>query len=237
MFEIIRQWQMISSQKVDNIIAISENTRKNIIEIFGIPDNKIKTIYLGIDSINLNEYHEERYYDNPYILFVGARCHQKNFENCLKSFKIISEKKRDLLLVCTGLPFSMVEKKIIDGLKLKYKIIQISANEVEMINLYRNAELFIYPSYYEGFGMPLIEAMAYHCPVVCSNTSCFPEIAKDAAIYFDPYSIENMVEVTKKLLDDSVLRNEMIQKGIQRKDFFSWKKCADDHFNVYNDLV
>jgi glycosyltransferase involved in cell wall biosynthesis len=236
-FEIMRQWQKTSSQKAANIIAISENTKKDIIETFGISDDKIKTIYLGIDNIDLDKYHKERICNNPYILFVGVRCHQKNFENCLKSFKIISEKRRDLLLICSGLPFQDEEKKTIEELKLKDKIIQISANEVEMINLYYNAELFIYPSYYEGFGMPLLEAMACHCPVVCSNTSCFPEIAKDAAMYFDPYSIENMTEIVKKVLDDNTLRNDLIKKGIQRKNLFSWKKCADEHFNVYRELV
>jgi glycosyltransferase involved in cell wall biosynthesis len=236
--EIIKH-QKDSAIKADKIITISNNTKKDIMDIWNIPGYKINTIYHGIEDIGLEKYNKDKLFDKPYILFVGMRSNYKNFHNYLKVFQIISEEFTDLLLICTGIPFSSEEKKIIYSMNLVDKVYQISASEKNMVSLYYNAELFAYPSYYEGFGMPLLEAMSCHCPVICSNTSCFPEIAQNAALYFDPYSIESMVYATRKVLMDDSLRSALINKGIQQvhKESFSWKKCAYEHVKVYKDLL
>jgi glycosyltransferase involved in cell wall biosynthesis len=231
------EWQQMSCQYADEIITVSQNTKKDIIDILKIPENKITTIYLGNNKVNINNNYSKKLFEKPYILFVGARSVYKNFTNYLKVFKIISEKYNDLLFICSGRAFSRNERKLITDMNLNNKIIQISADEKMMVNLYLYAELFVYPSFYEGFGLPLLEAMNCRCPILCSNTSCFPEIAQNAALYFDPYSIENMVESTKELLFNKELRNVLIRNGIQRKEAFSWKKCAIDHANLYKSLV
>jgi glycosyltransferase involved in cell wall biosynthesis len=230
-------WQKYSANKADKIIAISENTKKDIINIWNFPEKKIKVIYLGIENFELDNYNKKRLISKPYILFVGQRSYQKNFNSFLKTFKIISQKTHDLLLVCTGNPFSRKEKQIIYQMGLAEKIIQISADEKKMVNLYYNAELFVYPSLYEGFGMPILEAMSCHCPVICSGNSCFPEIAGDAALYFDPYNIESMTETTRKLLDDSGIKKKLVESGIKRIKYFSWEKCAKEHRDTYLSLL
>jgi glycosyltransferase involved in cell wall biosynthesis len=233
----MREWQKISAHKADKIITISENSKKDIIRIWDIPEDKIEVAYLGHDDINLADFNLSRIFDNPYILFVGSRQEYKNFATYIKAFKILSEKEHDLLFVCTGLPFSQNEKEFISDLQLSDKVLQIAAGETMMVNLYYNAELFVYPSLYEGFGLPLLEAMACHCPVICSNTSCFPEVAGNAARYFNPYSIENMFEVTNDVLNNSRIRQDLIANGLERIKRFTWQACTNKHIDVYQSLI
>jgi glycosyltransferase involved in cell wall biosynthesis len=236
-FPHVIEWQKISALKADKIITPSINSKKDIIKTWNIPDDKIEVVYHGNDIINLEFFNSKRILDNPYVLFVGNRQEYKNFFNFLKSFKLLSEKNHDLCLICTGSPFDKREKNFISDLKISNKILQVSADENTMINLYRNAELFVYPSLYEGFGLPLLEAMTCHCPVICSNTSCFPEVAGNAALYFDPYSIENMFEVAYEVLNRLNIRHELISNGLERIKMFSWKKCAHQHADIYKSLI
>jgi glycosyltransferase involved in cell wall biosynthesis len=230
------KWQEESAKSADKIIAVSKNTKNNLMSIWKIPDKKIDVIYLGIENINLDDYDLSRKYEKPYLLFVGTRLLYKNFENYLKAFKLILEKNNDLLLVCTGYSFTKDEKHLLEELHLDNKVDIISADERTMVNLYRNAELFVYPSLYEGFGIPLLEAMSCQCPIICSNTSCFPEISGDAAFYFDPYSLENMVEATLEVLNNSSLKQKLVENGLERIKEFSWKTCADKHAALYKAL-
>jgi glycosyltransferase involved in cell wall biosynthesis len=230
-------YQRESSEKADKIIVISENTKNDLMKIWNIPEKKIEIIHLGVKPIDIKIINPDRKIKSPYILFVGTRQFQKNFINYLKAFNIVSNNNHDLLLVCVGNKFMLSEKKIIEGLHLSEKVYQISADENLLMNLYHNAEMFVYPSYYEGFGLPLLEAMNCHCPVVCSNTSCFPEIAGDSAVYFDPYSIENMAEVTNAVLNDISTREKLINAGIERVKLFSWEKCSKKHAEVYQSLL
>jgi glycosyltransferase involved in cell wall biosynthesis len=141
------------------------------------------------------------------------------------------------MLVCTGKSFTRNELQYIKELKLEKNIIYISATEEQMVRLYRDAELFVYPSYYEGFGLPLLEAMVCDCPIICSNTSCFPEIAQDAACYFDPYSQDEMYMAIMEVLTHASLRDQLILKGKERVRFFSWAKTAQEHLDVYKSLM
>jgi glycosyltransferase involved in cell wall biosynthesis len=236
-FNEIMEWQKISALRADKIATPSNNSKKDMMRIWSIPEGKIDVAYPGNDIINLDDFDPERIIKAPYVLFVGYRQEYKNFNNYLKAFKLLSEKNQDLLFICTGIPLEEHEINIISGLNLSDKVLHISADENTMVNLYRNAEVFVYPSLYEGFGLPLIEAMACRCPVVCSNTSCFPEVAENAARYFDPYSIENMFEVTHEVLENSNIRNTLINNGTERIKQFSWKKCADRYISIYKSLL
>ena len=106
-----------------------------------------------------------------------------------------------------------------------------------MKQLYRDAEFFVYPSFYEGFGMPILESWSCGCPVVLSNASCFPEIAKDAGIYFNPNSIEDMANKMNLMLEDTDLKSDITNKGISRLTEFSWNKCAERHMNIYRSII
>ena len=235
--KMLAEWQKESVNKVNKIIAISKNTKKDIINVWNIPEEKIIVCYLACDEINIDDLDTTRKFQQPYILFIGTRHMYKNFAKYLSAFRVISERNKDLILVCTGSPFNSSECNLINDLKLSDKIFQISVDENEMAALYHNAEVFVYPSLYEGFGLPLLEAMNAQCPIICSNTSCFPEICEKAALYFNPYSIDDMVDVTTKVLNNSSLKMKLIEEGNKRKKMFSWKKCAEEHIGVYKSMI
>lgn len=222
--------------RADHIVSISENTRKDIINIFGVDNSKITTVYHGICSpIDLSN--KDRIYSRKYILYVGTRALYKNFNGCIKAFSYLVKKYDDIDLVCTGLPFSRKEMQMLDDYGVLNKVSLIGATEEQMALLYRDAEFFIYPSFYEGFGMPILEAMLYKCPVVLSNTSCFPEIAGNAGCYFDPYSVESILFAMEKILTDTDYRCDIIKKGCNRVKSFSWKKSAEEHMKIYNKII
>lgn len=229
--------QKKSVMRADKIIAISNNTKNELVETWNISEDKIKVIYHGVDKPLEDILIGERLIREPYLLYVGLRSGYKNFKNFASVFSVIKKKFPELKLVCTGLPFISDEINLFKKLSILDSIIQMSASEIEMANLYNFAELFIYPSFYEGFGMPILEALSYQCPTIVSNTSCFPEIAKDSAFYFDPYDNENMIYEIIKLLEDNELRHSKKLTGLIRCKDFTWEKCAKEHFELYKSMI
>jgi glycosyltransferase involved in cell wall biosynthesis len=222
---------------VDKIITVSNNTKNDLISLFGIDEKKIEVIYHGV-SKNLYV-HGERIIKEKYILFVGARKKYKNFFRLLKAFaQIIKTNMPELKLVCTGKPFDNNELQEIQALGIKKE--QINSrfySDEELQNLYQNAELFVFPSEYEGFGFPLLEAMSNNCPVVCSNASCFPEIAGNAAEYFNSLDIDDIFAALKKVLFSTDMRKKLVENGKNRCEEFSWEKSAQKHINLYESLI
>ncbi|MDR1678978.1 MAG: glycosyltransferase family 4 protein [Prevotellaceae bacterium] len=235
-----REWRIkmdIENCKfADKIIAISENTKKDFIQYFGADEQKIEVIYHGIDK-QKKSISDKKIEENPYILFVGLRDGYKNFSRFAKAFSILSAKFPDLKLVCTGFSFSDEEKKELAALNILDKIKLIFASEQQMAQLYHDAEMFVFPSLYEGFGMPILEAMNYNCPVVLSNTSCFPEIAQNAGLYFNPLVVDDMIDKMSLVLTNRNVRNNLINLSQERILDFSWEKCANEHINIYKSLV
>lgn len=233
----IVHYQEISLKRANKIIAISENTKKDLLSVFNIPEEKVTVIYHGIERTDLTQLKKERVFEFKYILYVGVRCANKNWDNFIKAFALFAQKVKDINLVCTGKGFNQFEKDNLVSLGIYNRVVNCSATEEQMKRLYRDCEFYIFPSIYEGFGMPLLEAMDCHAPITCANASCFPEIARDAALYFDPNSVDDMVAAMQKLLNDLTLRNELVNKGNSRVQDFSWKKCADMHMEVYRSLI
>lgn len=220
----------------DKVIAISENTKRDIVDIYGLDPNKIQVIYLGhsVNSMNVAcvDGLPERY-----ILFVGARNTYKNFTNFLRAFAILSNEDRNLNLVCTGSRFNDEEIQLIISLGLSDKIKLYFVNDAQLTFLYKNALCFVYPSIYEGFGIPILEAFATDCPIALSNASCFPEIAGEGGLYFNPEDIDSMSDVIRKLIYDNELRKFHITKGHERLKFFSWQKMAQETADLYKELI
>ncbi len=229
--------QKKSLERADRIIAISHHTKKDLVELWNINPEKIEVIHHGVDKNKISNLSTSRIIEEPYILYVGERYGFKNFARFIQSFALISKKFRDLKLICTGRAFTVEEKNQLTSLHVMDKIVQIYANEQTMAQLYRDAEMFVYPTYSEGFGMPILEAMAYDCPVVVSNASCLPEVAGDACLYFDPFQVEDMTQKMELLLTSSSLRNELVTKGRAQLEKFSWEKSAQEHMAVYQSLL
>lgn len=225
----------ISILNASKIIAISEQTKLDLIELYGINEENIKVIYLGhsIDCEN-----EEKVLGIPanYILFVGARAGYKNFERFLRAFAILSSQNPDLYLVCTGTNFTIDEYALIHSLYLDNKVIRLFVSDTQLTYLYRHAKCFVFPSIYEGFGIPILESLASGCPICLSNTSCFPEIAQDAGTYFDPYDIDSIVSATLMLLENEKYKNEQITKGFRVIGQYSWKRMAEETAFVYKSI-
>lgn len=221
--------------KAHHIIAVSENTKKDIMEIWGINSDKISVIYHGACSVP-NQSLINIKLPGRYLLFVGSRDLYKNFLFFLHSVSDILVSS-DLNLVCTGAPFDPDEIKLFNYLNISDRVFHCFVNDAELSFLYRNAIALVFPSLYEGFGIPIVEAFSNNCPVLLSNTSCFPEIATDAAVYFNPKSRSEIRNAVLNISSNESLRNQLIEKGLLRLDCFSWEKAALETTMVYRNLI
>lgn len=230
----------------DKIIAVSYSTKKDLMKYFNIPDEKIKVIYEAADDrfkqLGLEEKTKviEKYQLHyPFILYVGNFMSHKNIPTLLKAFRKLLNNNLSYKLVFTG-NINNKNKKILDlihKLNLQDEVIFIGYVESEDLPaLYNVADLFVYPSLYEGFGLPPLEAMACGCPVITSNTSSLPEVVGDAGIMFDPYDVDELSTAMFKVLSNDVLRRDLVIKGLNRAKVFSWEKCAKDTINVYYEV-
>ena len=227
-------------KRADSIICISNNTKKDLVEILNINPDKISVVYLShtVDHslvIDINPI-----VSDPYILYVGLREDMyKNFERLLRAYASNKHLQESFKLVCFGIkPFSMRELDLIKELEIDINnVLYYSGDDSILANFYTNAKAFIYPSLYEGFGIPPLEAMSFNCPVVCSNTSSIPEVVGDAGEYFDPYDIESISEAIEKVVFSSTISQEMISRGKERIELFSWNRCATETELVYKMLM
>jgi glycosyltransferase involved in cell wall biosynthesis len=218
----------------NRIIAISENTKKDILKFYPkIDHEKITVIYHGIsyDILESNKKPEEK----SYVLYTGQRNEYKNFTAFVIAVAPLLL-KYDLRLICTGQSFTKFELALLEKEKINNRTTCAFVPDNELPSLYAKALVFVFPSLYEGFGFPILEAFAAGCPAVLSNTSCFPEIAEDAAAYFDPHSVDDMRSIIEKVIISQSLRSSLIHKGKEQVKKYSWKKCAEETAKVYNEL-
>ncbi|GAB6391999.1 MAG: glycosyltransferase, family 1 [Treponematales bacterium] len=218
----------------DKIISVSQNTKKDLLSIYpDIPEEKIAVIYRG-QILPRAESAENR--NSDYILFVGQRGGYKNFNSFAKSIAPLLI-RYNLRLICTGQAFTGEERKLLEDLTIENRAESKFVSDRELQELYVNARIFAFPSLYEGFGFPILEAFASGCPVALSNSSCFPEIAGDAGMYFDPYNIEDMRNIIEKVILDNELQKTLIENGYKRLSLFSWEKSVKETFHVYSEVI
>ena len=163
----------------------------------------------------------------------------KNFTNAIKSYARSSKLKLDFDFVCFGGGnFLKAEEDLFRNLSLdRSKIHYFEGDELDLNYFYHKARVFIFPSLYEGFGIPLLEAMNMECPIICSDTSCLPEIVNDAAILFNPTDVELLTFKLEKLIYDDQLLLNLKKKGIDNLDNYSWKKCSDETEKLYKKII
>lgn len=228
----------LATQRADHIICISENTRKDLLEFFDLPEDKVSVVYLGFDKLTPKDT-EEININKPYLLYVGQRGGYKNFEGFLRAYASSPWLRSNFNIVCFGGgSFLSNEIKLFTELKLSDdQLIQVNGSDKKLANFYNSAALFVYPSLYEGFGIPPLEAMSLDCPVVCSNNSSIPEVAGNAAEYFDPNDFESMRETIENVLNSPSRQAELIENGHVRCAHFSWQRCADETLSIYRSLI
>jgi len=217
------------------IIAISNNSKKDLIDLYKIPEDKIEVVYLA-SSIDVSKASTIKDLPSRYILYVGERGGYKNFEKFISAAAILLREDPDLHIICTGKSFLRNEKEHLKNHSIYQRVKNYFVTEEELVYLYQHALLFVFPSYYEGFGIPLLEAMTCGCPVVASNTSSLPEIAGNAALYFNPYQTEEITSQIRKVLYDNELRNRLIEKGFEQAKKFSWENCREQTRRVYESI-
>lgn len=221
------------------IIAISENTRADLVRYFGIDPGKIDVIHLAASACTPATAGETTYPFLPkkYLLFVGARTYYKNFQNFLRSVAPLLHQDEHMDVVCAGGgEFTPGENTLFGHLRILGRVHRYSAPDSMLWHLYRNATAFVFPSLYEGFGIPVLEAFACGCPIAVSDTSSLPEIAGDASLYFDPLDEASIRSAVERIAYDKNLRERLVQKGFLRVREFSWEKTALETIQSYESI-
>lgn len=229
-------------ERADAIVAISKNTRDDILRFTDAEPDRITVIYHGnpFESLEQSLKSEPKYlkFEKPFILFVGKRQGYKNFEFFIHAMAPLIKSNESLHVCCAGGgPFTLNEQNLIRNLTLQSKVHYIQPKDMLLKSLYLNAQAFVFPSLYEGFGLPILEAFSNGCPVILSNSSSLPEIAADAAFYFDPNDLNSLTECIEAVLSDRKSRDELIKKGYERLKFFSWEKTATKTKQIYEDVL
>jgi glycosyltransferase involved in cell wall biosynthesis len=237
-FDFASKYKTMLASKANRIIAISENTKKDIIRILQIPDSKIDVTPLATDLSLIKMKTPAVSLPERFILYVGKRNTYKNFFFLLKAFSSLTGMNNKYSLVCAGGgPFNKQESCEIDKLKSSDKVIQLNANDDELAYLYSKAKAFVYPSLYEGFGIPVLEAFACGCPAIISNRSSLPEVGGEAAQYFDPENSESLTDKLNAVLENENLAHELRVKGLERVKLFSWKQTALQTLETYKKVI
>jgi len=224
-------------EKVDQVICISKNTKKDLLKEYNMDASKISVVNL---SVNKDKSFRTRLLNiRPFILYVGNRGRYKNFINAVKAYSKSDKLKKDFDFVCFGGgKFTKLEENLFKELKVdRNRFYFFDGDEEDLNFFYHKARLFIFPSLYEGFGLPLLEAMNMECPVICSNTSCFPEIVNNAAILFDPENIDSIkFQIEQTIYDEELLIN-LKDKGNKNLLKYSWKKCSLETEKLYKKII
>jgi glycosyltransferase involved in cell wall biosynthesis len=242
-----------SVRKARRIIAVSRATGGDIEQILKVPLSKIQVIYEGINSSfrplpdraqidsTLSRYNITR----PFLLYTGVWRDHKNIQGLLRAFQILSA-RLDLQLVITGRKDNIYADEVFSlarelGLMPAHQAPQEPSrvifpglvSEQELVELLNAARAYVFPSFYEGFGLPPLEAMQCGTPAAVSNTSCIPEVCGKNAVYFDPYSPSDMAASIEKLLTDPELYQSMVKSGLEHVKKFSWEKMARETHQLY----
>lgn len=220
------------------IICISENTKKDLLDRYLLPEDKVKVNYLAA-AININiAYGSEPVPSRPYYLYVGGRSSYKNFDGLLSAFAKAVSVQPNLALCVVGSPLTLIEHQLIADFKLTNHIEHYSyASDTHLAKLYRCSIALVYPSLYEGFGIPPLEAMSCGTATIAANSSSIPEVVGDAAILFNPQATFDLADILISLVDKPLERDRLIAKGYQRAKMFSWDKTATQTFNIYRSVT
>jgi glycosyltransferase involved in cell wall biosynthesis len=226
-----------SIHRADTVICISENTKRDLLNIFSIPESKVNVVHLGFQELEMDR-NSDRFLNDDYILFVGNRAGYKNFTGLLKAFSLSPFLRKDLKILCFGGGVLTVqEKNLIGQLGLADSVVFASGSDSDLARAYLGASAFVYPSLYEGFGIPPLEAMSLDCPVVCSKTSSIPEIVGDAGEFFDPEEPEDIANAIERVISSPERREKLIRNGKTRRALFSWNRCAAETLEIYKALL
>lgn len=235
----IRRNRARALRLVDHVIAVSENTKRDIVKLYGTSPEKITVVYHGAVVGGAKDQARDGKFSNfqPYLLYVGGRRGYKNFSFFAGVAARMLNGRRDLHLICTGGELSSEELRTFADAGVSDRVYSMYVDDTDLPLLYAQALMFVYPSKYEGFGIPVLDAFNAGCPVLLARASCFPEVGGNAALYFDPDDSEELYRTMSKLIDDGSIRERLVQAGAERVKNFTWSRCAEETANVYRSVV
>jgi glycosyltransferase involved in cell wall biosynthesis len=249
---ILRKWLSLATRvgtaRARKIITVSEATRQDLLAYYPIAPEKVCVVHHGVhemfraldnsEQVMIEAVKKKYGIERNYLLCIGTLQRRKNIPRLLQAFYLLKQKHHiphQLVLIgqqCPDLPEAEIFSTI-DRLVLTEDVIWTGyVSRQDMPALLNGAKVFVLPSLYEGFGMPLLEAMACGVPVACSNTSSFPEVVGECGAMFDPYDIESMVTTLSQILMNEDLRSTLRDQGFQRVKMFSWERCARETLDI-----
>lgn len=233
-------------QRANLIFAVSEYTKQDLIKLFKVPESKIRVVYHGVDKKNfdsnineniLRELRNKRGIPGEFILFLNTIEPRKNLENLIKAYEMLDTKAFLVIAGKSGWKNNKIFKQI-NNSKKRNRILYINyVSEEEKPALIKMASVLVYPSFYEGFGLQLLEAMALKTPVIASGVTALPEVAGGAALLVNPYNIEDLAQALNQILTNNSLREHLILKGAERVRNFSWENSASQILNALNNYT
>lgn len=219
------------------VICISESTRDDLIEYYRVPAHKIHVTHLASEISERIAGGQELVPDRPYFLYVGSRAPYKNFDGLVSAFSHAVSARPEIILCVIGSPFNETEKGLIVELKLSDHVLNYGhVSDSHLAKLYNRSIAFVYPSLYEGFGIPLLEAMACGTAVIASDSSSIPEVIGDAGLLVNPGANDDLTDSLLLLLDNESERTRLVEIGRERSKLFSWDKTAAQTLEVYQSL-
>jgi glycosyltransferase involved in cell wall biosynthesis len=250
----LKLMMQITASQSDRIMTISDHSRNDIVKFLGLPAEKIDVVYgssrfsdktATIAPAGDNESEKSRVrmkysLDGRYILSVASTLPHKNLDGLIRAYALMAENTTGHL-VLVGLHL-----KSLNAIRKTIKAVGLSEQKIKLLGyvpdedlptLYAMADFFVFPSFFEGFGLPLLEAMALGCPLIASMSGSIPEVAGDAALYIDPYNIQDIADKMTGLIHNENLRKLLIQKGQERLKFFSWDKSAGKVLKIYENIA
>jgi glycosyltransferase involved in cell wall biosynthesis len=224
--------------RADHVICISENTRRDLVRLYGVDPARTSVVHLGYSMTTEPNTAEpgggER---RSTLLYVGNRKGYKNFGTLLQAYASSPVLREFELIAFGGHELLPDEEDEISRLGITDRVRFESGSDQKLAARYRGATAFIYPSKYEGFGIPPLEAMSHGCPVVSSNAGSIPEVVADAGVYFDPNSAEELRTILERVATTDELQEDLRRRGYERLSAFSWDKCAADTARIYREIA
>jgi glycosyltransferase involved in cell wall biosynthesis len=224
----VKGWKRQLAERATRIIAISEHTKRDLARFYGTDPARVDVIHHGyVPPPPLPPGGKRRPLPARYVLFTGTRHHYKNWDRTLAALAPRLRAERDLALVCTGPALTKAEAALAAKLGVKRQVLHARVSEGELGELYARASAFVFPSLYEGFGFPVLEAFWHGCPAALAEGSALPEVGGDAAVYFDPKDEGSIAAAVDRLLGDAALRADLVRRGRERVKAFTWANtCA-----------
>jgi glycosyltransferase involved in cell wall biosynthesis len=242
----IRRIKAASVAAADHVICISESTRRDLLTTYDIPEERVSVTHLGFDplgSLLTGESSSDFKVrvlgaDVPYLLYVGSRVSYKNFRGLLEAYAASASLRTNFFFLCFGGgDFTDAERAAISKAGVEGRVRYLGGSDAALAASYAHASLFVCPSLYEGFGIPVLEAMSLECPVACSNSSSLPEVVGDAAMLFDPLDRESIRNALESVLDSPSATIALRERGRIRRQLFSWRNCAENTIGIYRRVL